>query len=258
MNFFLRTIQPITIALALSLTPITNYALNPIQGWYGGVFVGGNYSPNISRTRPFPFAIDELYGQPVKETLSYSILGDIGGEIGYRVCNFRVEGEFLFNYIPYNGLNIGPIFLTGPSTSGTTTPIIDNGNITSGRLQFQGATSTYAGFINGYYDLFYNNYTDSMVPFVGGGIGYALFQNWIQFLIDNNDLARANVTKNSNALVYQGILGLSYFLDDYTAFALDARYISGTKTTVTTFRDSFKNTPTIITLNLSFNGSFNL
>jgi hypothetical protein len=260
MNFFSRTsrtIQPIAIALALSLTPIKNYALNPIQGWYGGVFLGGNYSPNISRTVPYPFP-GELYDQPVKETLSYSILGDIGGQIGYRACNFRAEGEFLYNYIPYNGLNIGPIFLTGTSTSGTTTPIYQNGNITAGKLQFQGSTSTYAWFLNGYYDLFYNNYTDSMVPFVGGGIGYGLFQNWIQFLYENNDLSNANVTKNSSALVYQGIIGLNYFLDDYTAFGLDARYITGTDTTVTTYRSSFKITPTIVTLNVSFNGSFNL
>jgi hypothetical protein len=257
MNFFSRHIQTVSLTCAILLLPITNYALNPIQGWYGGVFVGGNYSPNLSTTRPFPFP-GQLYGQEVQDTLSYSILGDIGGEVGYRMNNFRLEGEFLYNYIPYNGLNIGPLFFTGPSTSGSTTPIYENGNITVGKLQFQGATSTYAWMVNGYYDLFYQNYTDSMVPFIGGGIGYGLFQNWIQFLFDGSPLPRANVTKNSSAIVYQGIIGLSYYLDDYTTFALDARYISGTSMTVTTFMNSFRNTPTIVTLNLSFNGSFSL
>lgn len=255
---FLKTT---TLSATLLALPITLHALNPIQGWYGGLLVGGNYSPSISFLRTNPFPNTPNYGKQVKETLSYSNLGDIGGDIGYRIENYRIEGEFVYNNIPYNGLNIGDIFITGPNSSGgggTSAPVFINGDITTGRLQFQGSTSLYAGFLNGYYDFFYPNYTDSFVPFIGGGVGYGLFQNWIQFLFNGNDLANANVTKNSNAFVWQGIFGISYYLDDYSAFALDFRYISGSQTTLNTYFMTYHNVPQIYTLNLTFNGSFNL
>ena len=61
-------------------------ALNPVQGLYGGIFLGGSMSPSISLN-----VIDPLMFVSTPATLKYKVFVDIGGELGYRINQFRIE-----------------------------------------------------------------------------------------------------------------------------------------------------------------------
>ena len=117
--------------------------------------------------------------------------------------------------------------------------------------------------INGYYDFIPFDSESNFVPFVGLGLGYAYTQNSIDMSLwyDKNsagatvpgyEVLALNINRSTSSAAGQVILGASYFLDDLTAFSLDARYFTTQKQSeVTQARVE------VITLNLSFTGAFN-
>lgn len=200
------------VILSLILANTTVYALNPVPGWYAGIILGASYIPTLNLTVPASLSsTNEITG-----SLSHNVLGNIGGQMGYRCNNFRLEIEGLYNNNPLDVLKIGGVTINSPSTS-------------SG-LRLQGDTNIGAGFANGYYDFFSPDGSSNLVPYIGAGAGYAYVKSQIQFY--NNDIlvSSGDLSNSTSGIVGQAIIGMSYFLDDFTTFGLDFRYFTSAKT----------------------------
>ena len=218
------------------------YALNPVSGLYGGIILGGSYSPDttiifnapasLSTSCPNNLCIPNVVGD-----LSYSGYGNIGGQIGYRFNKFRVEIEPVVNYNPYQDISVGNVEYTSPKSS-------------SG-VRFEGSTTTAMLMVNGFYDFYLDGGSSDWVPYVGAGIGYAYLKNEIKFYCNNQSIACTNISETTSTSALQGILGLAYYMDDYTWFGLDYRYIA-------TGSSEMLNSSNVQvhTINLSFSGSF--
>lgn len=227
-------------------------ALSPIQGLYGGLMVGGSKAPDIEFN-----TVNLIQNQTGQGLISYSILGNIGAQLGYRMNHFRVEGQFLFNNNPYAHLNLNDTNIPNNNSNASTATQLRNIKVPPLPFTFDGYTNTYAGMLNGFYD-FYSDEDSSMrlVPYVGVGVGYEQVQNIIRFF--NNGALFRSYAQYSQQASGQAVVGLSYFLTDYTSFGLDFRYLSAFNSdTGSTQRTSFQNRPQIYSLNALFNASFN-
>ena len=234
--------------LALLLTNASAYAVNPVQGWYGGILLGINHTANTHFNFPTTFTVPpELSGKlpaiptDVPVNLDYSTMGQLAGQVGYRCGKYRVEGQLGYNNSPYSSLKINNQTLFAPSTS----PY----------YSFVGSTDTVSGMINGYYDFLPSEPDSNFAPFVGIGLGYAYTTNVIDldFWYNNTDIRDIRISRTTTSPAAQAMIGASYFLDDFTAFALDLRYF--TTTTKSSVMDARVE---VLSLNLTFNGAFNL
>lgn len=219
-----------------------SYALDPAQGWYGGVMLGVNYTPEVNLRATTPL-VDSA--TPITATISYSYLGDVGGQFGYRFNNWRVETEFLYNNSPYNGLTVGDVF-------------VNSNTVTSRGLQFQGSTTTYAWLFNGIYDFYTLEDAEHLIPYVGIGLGGQLVENELQFNHTGVYSGQRNFTNRDYNFAGQAILGLSYYWDDCTALSLDVRYMTGNQVTYNGLFGSVSVRPQIYMLNLVFNTALNI
>lgn len=206
-------------------------ALNPVQGFYAGIFLGGSWSPNLNLNLDHPLTFAST---PV--SLKYKVLGDAGGELGYRMDQFRIESELLYNYAPYQSLTIAGYTILSPKKN-------------TG-LRMKGSTSTGAILLNGYYDAYFLWEQSNWVPYVGAGIGYAYVQNSLNFYYNDVQISGAKISDHANTPIGQVIAGVNFFMDDFTTFSLDARYFSTKKI------DPFNTNVQSVSLNLSFNGAF--
>ena len=247
------------VPLVLLLSQVAS-ALNPIPTWYGGFIVGGSKPPNIHLNVISPLNL--LSGQ---SELSYSVLGNIGGQLGYRANQFRVEGEFFYNNNPYKHLHIGGIDIPNAGAPATTVQQLSIASKTvTNPFTFSGYTNTYALMFNGFYDFYIPNYTEKWVPHVGLGLGYEAVKNYFVFFNnDSNGLTSTSTSKgyrqSVNNLAGQAIVGLSYFLTDHTSFAFDYRYLSSTrKNSVASAFNNVQSRPQLYSVNFVFNSAFNL
>lgn len=219
----------------LTLTHNVAFALHPVQGWYGGLLLGANYTPSTNFSFPSTSA-----GVPVAGALNYGMMGDIGGQFGYRFEKFRAEGQFFYNNSPYKSLEINGATIFAPSV-----------NTTGYRVE--GSTDLGAVMFNGYYDFFTNDTSRNLIPYIGAGVGYSYVSNKFNLYYQEVAIDSAQIKSHVSTAAGEVIVGASYFLDDFTFFGLDARYF----TTVT------KSSPLdarvqVYSLNLSFNGAFNI
>lgn len=207
-------------------------AVNPVPGWYGGVMLGATYVPSTDLSFIHPLTIT-----PVTGNLSYSVLGNIAGQVGYRMFNhYRVEGELLFNYNPYNSLEIGSLIITSPKSSKT--------------LRMRGQTTTAAFMINGFYDFLTLGEESYFAPYAGIGIGYAQVKNSVKFYYNNHYIHGTNVSETATTPAAQFVLGLSYFMDDYTTIGMDYRYFT------TKSIQPYDSRLQLNSINITLNGSF--
>lgn len=226
------------------------FALEPIQGFYVGAIGTGSYTNSISITGP---GINLSTNPPITTNdarsgkLKYSFGGGGGGQLGYRYEEFRIEAEGLFNYSPDDTLTLdGTKFGKYKSSKIALT----NG------FTFNGHTILAAGLVNLFYDVYMG--TDCyIVPYIGVGVGYAYLHNTMQLFYNNNPITNSHYTDSQNLLAAQGIIGLNYFLDDFTFVGLDFRYLGTQSASIVTsnvqlssFRYQFES------INLSINSSF--
>lgn len=185
------------------------FAVNPVNGFYAGAFLGASYSPNAN------FTVDNnpFSTSPMTGTVHYGILGDFGIQAGYRFNHFRVEGELFGNYNTYKTLNIGDITFNNPY------PYYNN-------ITMSGSTTTGAIMVNGFYDFYTLGNTQYWSPYIGAGVGYALINNTISFYNADTVIAGTNTTSSRSTPAGQFILGLGYFMDDYTTVGLDYRFFA--------------------------------
>lgn len=238
--------------LCLSQTPCL--AIKPVSGIYAGVFLGPTYTPSISfnfnpSTIPASsissfenslatffnvtvaevqalFANTTLPNRNVPGTVKYSILGGIGGEIGYRFCNdYRFETEVVYNNNPFDKITIGNYTIESSNSDPN--------------FHISGDTNTAALLFNFLYDipLESNDGYKAVRPYLGGGLGYAYIFSDLKFHYGQNYSEQAagaepatlyeyNLRRNRSAFVVQGIVGLSYSIDDFCWLSLDGRMLA--------------------------------
>ncbi|GGI80870.1 outer membrane protein [Legionella impletisoli] len=226
----------------LSLSTSTALAVNPMNGLYAGVILGGSYAPkgtinfNAPVTPNSTSCSSSASCTPASGTLAYSGYGNIGGQIGGRYNQFRVELEPVVNYNPYQKITVGTTKYTSPKSSTA--------------LRLKGSTTTAALMLNAFYDFYTPQSQTDFVPYVGAGIGYANVDNSIQFYCNNVTIPCTQLSESTHSAAVQGIVGAAYFMDDFTWFGLDYRYITTQKVNIMTSRVE------VHTINLSFNGMF--
>jgi len=240
-----------TQALLISCLGVTTvaHALNPQPGWYGGLIVGANYAANV------PFNYINLSDEITPGQLGHDIMGSIGGQIGYRWCdNFRSEFEAIYNNSPYSYLHLGNVSIHAPDTS-------------TG-LRLKGQSQSGVATLNLFYDIF-GDFSSDVVPYLGIGGGYAYVSSKINFYY-NNVLVSSNFeslggatpsTKSKSGAVGQAIVGVSYYLDDFSYFALDGRYLISADQTilkqqVRRVENEVNARYQLYSLNIIFNGAF--
>ena len=249
------------------------------EGWYGGL--GGGFSSMntqkfSSPTPPFLLTIPAwTFFSFNNGNIRHGVGGDFFGQVGTRICNFRFEGELLFNYAPISRFSVG-----GRSIVRHVTPLIP--------VRIKADTTLGAGLFNAYYDFYDEENDPTWVPYIGLGIGYAHINNSVTFSANEThpafqpSLINPNIApftpldpfnpilnplnpinpinsrfnpvnfkftthRTSSAPIGQIILGLSYYSSDTLAFSLDFRYLATHNTNKLGSRVSLG------TLNFSFN-----
>jgi opacity protein-like surface antigen len=222
-------------------------ALNPIGGFYGGIMAEVSHGPSNEEVY---FLEDDLL---FHGTVDYQPLsGGGGGFIGYKYNHFRLEGEILYNRISTGPLTVGSCTLESPNvqTPTGTCPTPEYDHFQAKALGYSGSSSAVYGLVNAYWDFFSYTGETFVVPYVGVGVGRAQIKNGNNFINTVNLYSHGHtVTTTSNA--YQGILGLGYYMDDYTWASMDYRYLS-TQNTSTLVDNSYA----LNTLNFTINFAF--
>ena len=218
-----------TICLATG----TALAVNPVPGFYAGLMLGANYSPATNYT-----FIDPSSNSTVQGRVYYSVLGNIAGQLGYRCNHYRIEGELLYNDNPIKDIKLGPVTFNKVSKYNTGYGI-------------RARTDVAALMFNGFYDFYTPGQISYFSPYVGAGIGYAMVMNQIKFYNNSVYVPGSNRSNSDTALAGQLILGLGYFLDDFTSMGLDLRYLTTQKAVF-----PFENRTQVGTINVTLNGSF--
>lgn len=209
------------IPTTLLLISFQTFALNPVEGWYFSFFGGIDY----------PFKIKDIpttppsYSSSVTAELDYKLGGGGGFAFGYRMKSLRLEGELSGSYTAYDDLKL---------SDGITLP---NNNIS-----FKGNTNLIAGLFNIYYDFYRHGHdgeTLNTVPFVGLGLGYASVDNKFKFGTSGSSSSLETNNERESVGIYQAILGVNYFFDDFSAIGINYRFQGTGK--LNTFNHSYQN-----------------
>ncbi len=229
--------------ITLMLAQSTAFAVNPAQGWYGGVILGFSYSPDTSYNYPLsktvPSSVPITLPSTVPIKIINSELGLVGIQGGYRCGKLRGEGEFIYNNTPISGLKIQNTTLK---------------NNKSQYYNFQAGTNTVALMANVFYDFLPSNPESSIAPYVGFGAGIADVSTIVKFGFYDTagvNVKNIRISQSTSSAAGQGIIGVSLFADDYTAFSADFRYFA------TATKSKYLDARTqLYTFNILFNGMF--
>lgn len=217
-----------------------SFALTPLPGIYVGIL--GEISHNSSTQFN-----DTFEGVPFSGTLNYNPVGaGGGGVVGFRIQKFRLEGEVLYNWVGYESITIGNCTLLSPNL---VTPTGQCPNAALQNIGFNGSSSILYGLFNVYFDFFTDGADTQIVPYLGIGIGGARVRSGPSFTDTITKFsAGGNITSSTGAA--QGIVGISYYMDDFTWAQFDYRYL-----TTNTVHDFSNNRFAINTLNFGINFS---
>lgn len=227
-NIGYRMRQMIKFGFILGLAATSNaFCADPVQGIYLGLLGQLSYAPNTNLGVTLPD------GNTYNGSVKLSVIGGGGGaSLGYKIKNFRLEGEFLFNLNNYGSFNTGSCTLISPDVLGP------NGNcsafIEQTGLGFNGYTAGIYGLFNTFYDFLSSDPNVNFVPYLGLGLGGAIIKNHALFHSNNqcislgtcSPIVSQTVDTSNNGFAIQGIVGFNYYLDDFTTLGLDFRYLS--------------------------------
>jgi opacity protein-like surface antigen len=218
-------ITPIAVPAVPVIAPI-NIIINPNTQFNANNNLN-NSNDDTFDTNSAPQFISLLTGNDV--SLKHSIGGNFAGQVGFRICNFRIEGELLLNYAPLSELTVDGLTLRKKR----------------GLLRAKGQTIMGAGLLNAYYDFYDEEDDPTWVPYIGLGIGYSAMQSKADITSVNPASLCPNlftpfacvpqsafgftVSSNNSSPVGQGILGISYYTSDNLAVGLDYRYLTTKK-----------------------------
>lgn len=286
-NFFKTT-----TLISLLFINCNSHAVTPRNDWYAGIFLGpsATASSSFDFGRPIEFTGPNVTLSASSGRITYSVLGGVGGQIGYRFCNrYRIEGEFYYNNNPIRQLQLYDYSMTNTYYPPANEPYVYlkefNNLSNTSDAHIQGDTNTGAFMLNFIYDFFTTSSNsdgfNKVVPFIGAGIGYAYVQNAMQ-------IYRATTVDPANdpypnrqifdvwqqRFIYagQGLAGINYFIDDFTWIGIDVRYFTTgsstarsrytytsptTSTTVSSNSSLFSSKTQILSANISFSGTLN-
>ena len=220
-----QLIQLSIISSLLVSTPI--FALdNPVEGFYLGILAGISHGPASDQiTFPEP----PLPGSPTfTGKVTYSSVGGFGGvALGYKLSHFRLEGEIFYNRFSTGPLLIGSCTLQSPKVVGPTGVCPqgkDYDDFEKNGEAYSGSSAATYGMINFYFDFFTPYQPSNAVPYLGIGLGEARIRNFSNFIYTKEVLPSHGFNTTFTAPAVQGILGLSYFMDDFTWVGMDLRY----------------------------------
>jgi hypothetical protein len=236
----------------------SSFALSPNNGVYGGLNLGASYVPALSATFLSPFIQNQLatngayasYFQQngitstVDAQLNYSNFGQIGGQLGYRWDQFRLELEYFYNQTNYGSIQVNNKTILSTNTTS--------------QAYFKGATTTNAGFVNFLVDMLPPLYVDSnFAPFIGVGVGYAYLKNDPTFYLTKQNVSGYEYNKTRTKYAGQVMVGALWFMDDFSYFGLDFRYFSTGKLSGNLPNQQQINIfYQILSINLTYNASF--
>lgn len=237
LSYQLKIDKKYLAAALLFLIGSTAFALNPVPGWYAGITVGATYAAPMN----FNFA-NPLTGTVTPARLVYSVFGNIAGQAGYRCNHYRFEGELMLNNNNYNNITVNGVKIDIASPFSTS-------------IGQKGQTTTGAILFNAYYDLFSANGAETsgfsnFAPYVGLGIGYATIRNNIKFYSNDVYISGSSQSTKATSPAAQGIIGVNYFLDDFTTIGVDYRHF-GTKSVA-----PFDAPVRLNSINITLNGAF--
>ncbi|KTC81475.1 outer membrane protein [Legionella brunensis] len=233
----------------------------PGDGWYAGLMGTLSHTPSMDFTisstdfTTINSFLTSLGYAPLTSTagsVNYSSIGGGGGgQLGYRYCGFRFEGELFYNYNSYDDITLGGYTLNTSPNSTLAYPFSN--------LSISGNTTLGAALFNVYYDFYDMDWDDvSWMPYIGLGIGYGYVRNKVNLEFNSTNSSGATVvttlvdlSENTSTPVGQAILGVSYLFNDSFSMGLDYRYM--TTRELSSFNERF----TLHTLNLNFNYWFN-
>ncbi|MDP1604815.1 MAG: outer membrane beta-barrel protein [Legionella sp.] len=193
------------------------FAAEPAMGWYAGIFAGPSFAPS----RKFDIYSPFFTTTPLLGKLSYGVLANGGGQLGYRCNKFRFEGELVYNANNFDELTVNGFTITN--------------NQERPGLSIRGKTSFTAGLFNAYYEFYDEDYSETQfVPYIGLGVGYAHIRNTLDFYYYSpyyyiNRAVLINRNRNSestNSAIGQAIIGINYFFNDSISLGTDFRYMS--------------------------------
>jgi hypothetical protein len=264
--------------IGLLLANCSAFSVTPAEGCYVGLIGGVTFTPSLglrptnftSRQRnlsPLPAPFPQLLSVRLEKThINYGIGGNLGIQGGTRICNFRFEGELLFNYSPISSIRSNafvrhPFF---PPFRGDFFDLDIKRHVTpESPFRMSGYTFFGAGLFNVYYDFFDEDCDPSFIPYVGVGVGYAYVRSSVTLEVPNflhneffppsplpvlvDTRFSQTVARNSSAPIGQAIVGISYYFCDANAVSLDYRYL--TTNTISGFNSRLQ----AHTINLSFN-----
>ena len=239
------------MAAGLSMLASSAMALNPVNGWYAGFIGSVSFMPklqfsllNLDQFTNYPAGAG-LPGTVIDGEVNYKVMGGGGGQIGYRWCdNYRAETEVIFITNEYNSIKIGDYTIKRANSIDAATGLNQNGH-----------TNIWGALVNVYYDFYRPAQEGNYVPYVGLGLGYASVQNLLVLNYNGQQLQPRLSYTNSTA-AGQAIIGVSYFLDDFTSFNLDYRYFSTQNFSKETRYSSFNQRFAVHTISFSMNFAF--
>ncbi len=237
------------------------FALEPIDGFYGGLFAEVSHGPSGQEIY-FHEDLMLFHGN-----VEYSpISGGAGFMLGYKFRHLRAEGELLFNRISTGPLTVGTCTIQSPNVTtptGVCTPVLYDG-FKAKALAYSGNSTAVYGLFNGIWDFYSSEGDSGVAPYVGFGAGMASIKNGSSFINTNTDYSHGQ-THKSSGIAYQGILGVSYYMDDFTWCSIDYRYLTTNRkadsgTTAVTSTTAPPNLPsknyTLNTFNMTINVAF--
>ena len=181
-------------------------------------------------------------------SLSYSFMGLLGAQIGYRYEKFRAEVQFIYNSGDYDTLRYNGVKIKSNTNSA---------------VYLSGQSNIIAGLANFYYDMLPPPNIDSnIVPYIGLGIGYASIANNLYVYTQNTGvstkISQDSLLPSATAFAGQMIAGIAYHLDDFSFFSLDCRLFSTANIAQTYVGGNDPIRYQFVSGNLTFNGAFDL
>jgi len=191
------------ILSAAALVSTAAGATNPVYGPYFAFLAGIAYVP------PSDYSGFNVLFPGIIKRLNYNFAFSGGLQLGYKIRNLRLELEGNYINATINKMRAGDFEIR---------------NKTSDLLVLNGSNSLIGGFVNLIYE-FYSPYsTWDFYPYLGLGAGYTKVRNNIKISINDIILERDRVSQSVAA--GQGIVGVGYYMDDFTTFGLDYRYMA--------------------------------
>jgi opacity protein-like surface antigen len=221
-------------ASALMTTTLTANALHhePVNGLYLGATNGFSYVADVKNaTMP---TVSTLTTTSRSVNLQYKLGYNLGVNLGYRIKNrFRIEGEFFMTFNNPRRIIIG------------STKVPNDVYGISGRVN-----TKYGGFINGIFDLIPKDdfRFNQAIPYLGVGIGKAK-QDIATKIERNGAYLSTPFSSEQSVNIGQVIVGVLYFLDDYSNVGFDYRYMQTAK--ITTYNKSLARHNLNITMNIA-------